>query len=115
MPIVTAGGFEWDDTGSRKSALVERSAGAMRAVERLHARGRGRNAHRRLELPLAGVRKAAGKTQVQVAEAIGMAQGDVSRLEDQDDMKLSTLRRYAEALGARVDVAFDIPTARAST
>jgi hypothetical protein len=38
-----------------------------------------------------------------------MAQGDVARLESQEDMKLSTLKRYAEALGARVDVAFEYP------
>ncbi len=59
--------------------------------------------------PLAGIRKAASKTQAQVAEATGMAQGDVARLESQEDMKLSTLRRYAEALGARIDIAFEYP------
>jgi autotransporter translocation and assembly factor TamB len=34
-----------------------------------------------------------------------MAQGDVSRLEDREDVKLSTLARYAPALGGRVEVA----------
>jgi hypothetical protein len=74
-----------------------------------HVRGRGSHALKRLELPLAGIRKAAAKTQAQVAEATGMAQGDVARLEGQDDMKLSTLKRYAEALGARIDIAFEYP------
>jgi hypothetical protein len=79
---------------------------------RFRVRGRGGNARRRLELPLAGIRKAAGKTQVQVAEAAGMAQGDVSRLErpgSQENMMLSTLKRYAEALGARVEITFVLP------
>jgi hypothetical protein len=75
----------------------------------LRVRGRGSNARKRLELPLAGIRKAAGKTQVDVAEASGMGQGDVSRIETQDDLKISTLKRYAEAIGARVDVAFEFP------
>jgi hypothetical protein len=63
----------------------------------------------RLELPLSGIRKAVGKTQVQVAEAAGMAQGDVSRLESQEDMMLSTLKRYVEGLGAKVEVAVVLP------
>jgi hypothetical protein len=71
--------------------------------------GRGAHAHKRLELPLAGVRRLAGKTQVEVAEAANMAQGDVSRLEGQDDMMLSTLKRYVEALGLRVEIAVVLP------
>jgi len=63
----------------------------------------------RLELPLAGVRRLAGKTQVEVAEAANMAQGDVCRLEGQDDMMLSTLKRYVEALGLRVEIAVVLP------
>ena len=73
------------------------------------ARGRGSNALKRLELPLAGIRKASAKTQVEVAESCGMGQGDVSRLEGQEDMMLSTLERYAHALGARVEVVFVYP------
>jgi predicted type IV restriction endonuclease len=34
-----------------------------------------------------------------------MAQGDVSRLEGREDVKLSTLARYAVALGGSVEVA----------
>lgn len=72
--------------------------------------GRGRSAHRPLSLPLAGMRKAAGKTQVEVADAIGTNQGEVSRAESRDDMLLSTLQRYAEALGAKVDIVFVFKT-----
>ncbi|MFO0736409.1 MAG: helix-turn-helix domain-containing protein [Labilithrix sp.] len=76
---------------------------------RFRVKARGSNAGKRLELPLAGVRKAAGKTQEQVAEAAELAQGAVSRLESQEDMMLSTLERYAAALGARLDVTFTFP------
>ena len=34
-----------------------------------------------------------------------MDRGDVSRLESREDMELSTLRRYADALGGELDVA----------
>jgi hypothetical protein len=34
-----------------------------------------------------------------------MAQGDVSKLEARQDVKLSTLERYVEALGGKVEVA----------
>lgn len=78
-------------------------------ADRFRIVGRGRFAKRKVELPLAGVRQAVGMTQVQVAEAAGMPQGDISRLEGKDDMLLSTLERYASALGVELDVAFVLP------
>ena len=54
---------------------------------------------------LATVRVALGKTQMQVAKRARMGQGDVSVLENRADVKVSTLVRYAAALGARVEVA----------
>jgi transcriptional regulator with XRE-family HTH domain len=49
---------------------------------------------------LSSIRIAAGMTQVQLAAALGTTQGQVSRLERQSDMLLSTLRAYLSALGA---------------
>ena len=72
--------------------------------------GRGRAAHRTLALPLAGVRKAARKTQADVADALHTNQGEVSRLESRDDALLSTLERYAEAIGADLEVVFVFKT-----
>lgn len=57
-------------------------------------------------LPLRAVREAMHRTQADVAGALGMDQGDVSRVEHRDDVKLSTLRRYAEALGAQCEIVF---------
>lgn len=54
---------------------------------------------------LKALRVALGKTQVEVAERAGMGQGDVSILERRSDSKISTLARYASALGGNVEVA----------
>jgi transcriptional regulator with XRE-family HTH domain len=58
---------------------------------------------------LGGLRRMAGVTQVQLAEALGTSQGQISRLEKQRDMLLSTLGAYLTALGvdARVVVEVD--------
>jgi len=70
---------------------------------------RGPRPGRKLELPLRGMREAAGKTQAEVGAALGSDQAEMSRLERRGDMMLSTLRRYAEALGAECEVAFVFP------
>jgi transcriptional regulator with XRE-family HTH domain len=41
-----------------------------------------------------------GLTQDEVAERLGIGQGDVSKLERRDDLLLSTLLRYLSAAGA---------------
>jgi hypothetical protein len=65
--------------------------------------GRGLSSHRRLGLR--SLRAALGKTQVDVARAAEMDQGDVSKLESRNDMHVSTLSRYARALGGQLEVA----------
>ena len=67
---------------------------------------RGPRPGRTLKLPLRAMREAAGKTQADVGALLGSDQAEMSRLEKRDDMMLSTLRRYAEAIGARVEVVF---------
>jgi hypothetical protein len=57
-----------------------------------------------LEMDLRAVRELAGKTQVDVAKATKMAQSDVSKAEHREDHRLSTLRRYIEALGGELEV-----------
>jgi hypothetical protein len=58
---------------------------------------------------LRDLREAAGKTQVDVATAADMSQGDVSRLEGREDIKIATLRRYVEALGGKLDLVVSFP------
>src|ERR1700722_20276312 len=55
---------------------------------------------------LRSVREAVGKTQIDMARALGTDQGEVSRIERRPDVMISTLRKYAAALGARCDVRF---------
>lgn len=49
---------------------------------------------------LSSIRHAAGVTQVQLAAALNTSQGQISRIERQSDMLLSTLSAYLTALGA---------------
>jgi hypothetical protein len=80
---------------------LELSSGRFRRI------GRGRHAGKRITVTLADARTAAGKTQVAVAEASGMQQADVSRLEhlaSVDDVFVGTLRRYVLALGGELEL-----------
>jgi transcriptional regulator with XRE-family HTH domain len=51
-------------------------------------------------IDLSSIRRAAGVTQVQLAAALNTSQGQISRIERQSDMLLSTLSAYLTALGA---------------
>lgn len=46
----------------------------------------------------------AGMTQAQVAEAMGVSQPAVARIESGRNLSMNTLRRYAHALGRKVRV-----------
>jgi len=50
------------------------------------------------------LREFAGKTQVDLAELLDIGQGDVSKLENREDWKVSTIRRYVEALGGELEI-----------
>ena len=62
------------------------------------------------EMLLAELRKTAGMSQDELAEAIGIKQPTLSRLESQDDMQISTLRRVIEALGGELEIIARLPT-----
>ena len=57
-------------------------------------------------LPLAGVRAAVGKTQVEASAASGINQGELSRLERRaiDDMEVGTLRKCLSGLGVELEL-----------
>lgn len=57
-----------------------------------------------LAVTMRELRAFAGRSQVEVAEAMGVAQAEVSRLEGRTDTKLSTIERYVKALGGEVEV-----------
>jgi len=55
-------------------------------------------------LELAKLREARQVTQAKVAEALDVTQANISRIEHQDDIYLSTLRGYVTALGGKLEV-----------
>jgi DNA-binding transcriptional regulator YiaG len=57
-----------------------------------------------LELSLRAIREESGMSQEAMAAAIDMTQSDLSKLERRTDHLVSSLRRYVEALGGRLEV-----------
>jgi transcriptional regulator with XRE-family HTH domain len=85
----------WDEYNPNKHERSEepsyraaRAAAAQRAERRRAAYGEA----------LAALRRARSLTQVAVAQRLGVAQGEVSRIEHQGDLLLSTLARYIEGI-----------------
>jgi hypothetical protein len=76
---------------------------------------RGRHAGKPIRLPLAGIRSAVSRTQVQVAKESGMAQGEVSTLEGREELggvRIDTVRRYVEGLGGQLELVAVFPSHR---
>src|SRR5206468_2758429 len=61
------------------------------------------------ELLLSELRQLAGKSQRQVADALGIKQPSLSKLEKQTDMQVSTLRRIVQALGGELEMVVKLP------
>jgi predicted transcriptional regulator len=57
------------------------------------------------ELTLRELRQELELTQQQVADKAEMTQSELSRLESRGDHRVSTLRRYVEALGGELEIA----------
>jgi transcriptional regulator with XRE-family HTH domain len=57
-----------------------------------------------LVIDLAGLRRTAGVTQVQLATALNTSQGQISRVEHQSDLLVSTLIAYLTALGVEASL-----------
>jgi transcriptional regulator with XRE-family HTH domain len=55
-------------------------------------------------MPLEELRKARQMTQVKLAQALGVNQGEVSKIEHRTDLYLSTLAEYVEALGGKLEI-----------
>jgi transcriptional regulator with XRE-family HTH domain len=70
-----------------RRAAIENEKAAMRAATRL-----------------ADLREGRERTQVQLAEMLGVTQANVSRIERGDNLYLRTLADYVRALGGRLEI-----------
>ena len=55
-------------------------------------------------LALAELRQQRGVTQHEVAQTLNVSQANISRIEHEEDLYLSTLRNYVAALGGRLEI-----------
>jgi transcriptional regulator with XRE-family HTH domain len=62
-----------------------------------------------LVIDLAAIRRAAGMSQVQLAERLQVRQSQISRTEHQADVLVSTVIAYLRALGADAELAVRMP------
>jgi transcriptional regulator with XRE-family HTH domain len=59
-------------------------------------------------IDLSEIRRLTGVTQVQLAGALNTSQGQISRIERQSDMLLSTLSAYLTALGTSARLTINV-------
>ncbi len=55
------------------------------------------------------LRQAVAQTQEELAATLGVGQDTVSRIEQRSDMLLSTLRRYVESMGGKLELVAQFP------
>jgi transcriptional regulator with XRE-family HTH domain len=74
------------------------------------ARSDARVAREALSIRLRVLREAAGLTQTELAKRAALTQSQLSRLEQNPNLELRTLHRYATAAGARLEISAVIGT-----
>jgi predicted transcriptional regulator len=82
-----------------------KSVRAARLTPAAIARAKKRAREQIEEQTLRELRQGFDLTQVDAARAAEMTQSELSRLESRGDHRISTLRRYVEALGGQLEVA----------
>ncbi len=86
--------------GTRTWKSVRENRLAPQALTRVHRRARAE-----LDaLTLKELRQGLSVTQAKLAELADMTQSELSRLEQRSDHRISTLRRYIEALGGEIEI-----------
>jgi transcriptional regulator with XRE-family HTH domain len=68
-----------------------------------------------LEIALHEVRERRGITQEQVAMRLATSRPNVSRIEHEDDVRMSTMQRYVEALGGELEIVARFPDGDSQT
>lgn len=77
--------------------------------ERMTPEARKRATLKAREMMISEIRREAGFTQEQVAEVLGIRQPSLSKLESQNDMQISTLRKIVNALGGELEIIAHMP------
>jgi predicted transcriptional regulator len=57
-----------------------------------------------LEMDLRALREAVGLTQGELAQRVEITQSQLSKMERREDHRISTLRRFVEALGGSLEI-----------
>ena len=83
----------WAEVKSRRPLSAEAQAANATWVER-----------QIVEMNLQALRQQLGITQAELAEAAGMGQGEISRIEQREDHMVSTLRRIVRSLGGDLEI-----------
>jgi transcriptional regulator with XRE-family HTH domain len=78
-------------------------------IERCRTRRGARGLDDAETVSLAELRRSLGKTQAEVARAMGISQSDYSKLERRRDVRVSTLRSAAAALGGSLHLVVRTP------
>ena len=74
------------------------------AARRLKQLADAARAHRNPRMRLGDIRRLVDQPQTEIAGRLHVGQAVISRLENQNDAKLSTIRDYVEALGGRAEL-----------
>jgi transcriptional regulator len=88
--------------------MATRSLNEIRAKRPLSPDARNRVSDIRramqLEIALVELRELRGASQTQIADSLGTSRPNVGRIEKELDVRLSTLERYVEALGGKLEI-----------
>lgn len=82
----------WSDIRSQKFTAVELRKIDQEVEDEL------------LEIDLRTLREAMGLTQGELAQRVEITQSQLSKMERREDHRISTLRRYVEALGGSLEI-----------
>lgn len=76
---------------------------------KIEAEAKIRIAH---EITLQEMRKALAISQTEMAERLELGQGDISKFERREDVYVSSVRRYIEAMGGKLELIAKFPERR---
>jgi len=91
-----------------QQAVVDANADDEIDISKWKVVARGASAMKERKLTLAVLRRARGLTQEQLAKRAKLTQSEISRAELRDNCLVSTLSRYAKALGGELRLFVEI-------